>query len=550
MYTYDAHDQALVDARAHEFRDQVARRLAGQISEDEFKPLRLQNGLYLQLHAYMLRVAIPYGVLSADQLRMLGFLAERYDRGYGHFTTRQNIQYNWTQLSDVADMLDHLASVQMHAIQTSGNCIRNVTTDAYAGVAADEWVDPRPVAELLRQWSTLHPEFAFLPRKFKIAVTGAAEDRAAMKFHDIGIAASLGENGEPLFDIWVGGGQGRTPRVAVLFEAGVSLPNLLPVLDAMLRVYNLHGRRDNKYKARIKILVAEMGLEAYRDEVYADLANRDGSVFDEAPKEYARIEAQFAAAQQPPLTPTNVDRTDPAFAAWLDENVMAHRVEGYAAVTISLKSKGAIPGDATADQMKAIADLAERHSASEVRVTHRQNLVLPWVPQDELRAVFDALVELGLAEANIGLASDIIACPGLDYCALATARSIPVAQRLSIELRERERREDLRGITVNISGCINACGHHHAATIGILGLNKAEQENYQVTLAGRADEGAQVGSILGPGFDAESLPSAIHRILDAFQALRKDGEDLASVYARVGKDPFKQAAFAPLEQAA
>ncbi|MGD1887869.1 MAG: nitrite/sulfite reductase [Cohaesibacteraceae bacterium] len=550
MYTYDAHDQALVDARAHEFRDQVARRLAGQISEDEFKPLRLQNGLYLQLHAYMLRVAIPYGVLSADQLRMLGFLADRYDRGYGHFTTRQNIQYNWTQLSDVADMLDHLASVQMHAIQTSGNCIRNVTTDAYAGVAADEWIDPRPVAELLRQWSTLHPEFAFLPRKFKIAVTGAAEDRAAMKFHDIGIAASLGENGEPLFDIWVGGGQGRTPRVAVLFESRVSLPKLLPVLDAMLRVYNLHGRRDNKYKARIKILVAEMGLEAYRDEVYADLANRDGSVFDEAPKEYARIEAQFAAAQQPPLTPASVERTDPAFAAWLDENVIAHRVEGYAAVTISLKSKGAIPGDATAEQMKAIADLAERHSASEVRVTHRQNLVLPWVPQDELRAVFDALVELGLAEANIGLASDIIACPGLDYCALATARSIPVAQRLSIELREREKREDLRGITVNISGCINACGHHHAATIGILGLNKAEQENYQVTLAGRADEGAQVGSILGPGFDAESLPSAIHRILDAFQALRQDGEDLASVYARVGKDPFKQAAYAPLEQAA
>lgn len=550
MYTYDAHDQALVDARAHEFRDQVARRLAGQLTEDEFKPLRLQNGLYLQLHAYMLRVAIPYGVLSSDQLRMLGVLAEKYDRGYGHFTTRQNIQYNWTKLQDVADMLDDLASVQMHAVQTSGNCIRNVTTDAYAGVAADEYVDPRPVSELLRQWSTLHPEFAFLPRKFKIAVTGAAQDRAAMKFHDIGISVKAGEGGDPLFDIWVGGGQGRTPRVAVLFEESVSLNDLLPTLDAMLRVYNLHGRRDNKYKARIKILVAEMGLETYRAELKADMAGRDRAVFDAAPAEYARIAAQFADAQQPALTPVSVSRDDPAFAVWLDENVMAHRVDGYAAVTISLKAEGAIPGDATAEQMKAIADLAERHSASEIRVTHRQNLVLPWVPQAELRAVYDALVGQGLAEANIGLASDIISCPGLDYCALATARSIPVAQKLSQELRAREKREDLRGITVNISGCINACGHHHAATIGILGLNRAEQENYQITLAGRADEGAQVGTILGPGFAAEALPGAIHRILDTFQALRQTGENLADVYARVGKDPFKQAAYDTLERAA
>lgn len=550
MYTYDAQDQALVDARAAEFRDQVARRIDGKLSEDEFKPLRLQNGLYLQLHAYMLRVAVPYGVLSSDQLRMLGFLAEKYDRGYGHFTTRQNIQYNWTQLSDVSDMLDHLASVQMHAVQTSGNCIRNVTTDAYAGVAADEWVDPRPISELLRQWSTLHPEFAFLPRKFKIAVTGAAQDRAAMKFHDIGIAVRTGDAGELLSDVWVGGGQGRTPRVAVLFEAGVSLDDLLPTLDAMLRVYNLHGRRDNKYKARIKILVAEMGLEAYRAEVKADMAGRDRSIFDAVPAEYSRIEAQFLAAQQPARQPVSVVRDDPVFAAWLDENVMAHKVDGFAAVTVSLKAKGAIPGDATAAQMKAVADIADQHSSHEIRVTHRQNLVLPWVPQADLRAVYDALVEEGLAEANIGLASDIISCPGLDYCALATARSIPVAQRLSLELREREQREDLRGVTVNISGCINACGHHHAATIGILGLNRAEQENYQITLAGRADEGAQVGSILGPGFDADALPAAIHRILDAFQALREDGENLADVYARVGKEPFKQAAYPSLEQAA
>jgi sulfite reductase (NADPH) hemoprotein beta-component len=343
---------------------------------------------------------------------------------------------------------------------------------------------------------------------------------------------------------------GRTPRVAVLFEENVSLDDLLPTLDAMLRVYNLHGRRDNKYKARIKILVAEMGLETYRAEVQADMAGRDRSIFADAPAEYARIAAQFAEAQQPALTPVSVSRDDPAFGAWLDENVMAHRVDGYAAVTISLKAEGAIPGDATSEQMKAVADLAERHSASEIRVTHRQNLVLPWVPQGELRALYDALVEQGLAEANIGLASDIISCPGLDYCALATARSIPVAQRLSQELRAREKREDLRGITVNISGCINACGHHHAATIGILGLNRAEQENYQITLAGRADEGAQVGTILGPGFDAEALPGAIHRILDTFQALRKTGESLADVFARVGKGPFKQAAYAKLERAA
>lgn len=550
MYTYDAHDQALVDARASEFRDQVTRRLAGKLSEDEFKPLRLQNGLYLQLHAYMLRVAIPYGVLSSDQLRMLGLLAERFDRGYGHFTTRQNIQYNWTQLSDVSDMLDLLASVQMHAVQTSGNCIRNVTTDAYAGVAADEWVDPRPISELLRQWSTLHPEFAFLPRKFKIAVTGAAEDRAAMKFHDIGITAKAGPDGAPLFDIWVGGGQGRTPRVALLFQSAVVLDDLLPTLDAMLRVYNLHGRRDNKYKARIKILVAEMGLDAYRAQVANDMASIDRKQFAQAPEEYARIAAQFSAAQQPALTPVTVARHDPAFAAWLDENVMAHKVDGYAAVTISLKAKGAIPGDATADQLKAVADIAERHSASEIRVTHRQNLVLPWVPQSELFAVYTALVGQDLAEANIGLASDIISCPGLDYCALATARSIPVAQQLSKELRAREQREDLRGITVNISGCINACGHHHAAAIGILGLNRAEQENYQITLAGRADDQAQVGTILGPGFAADALPAAIHRILDTFQEAREPGENLADVYARLGKEPFKRAVYGDADRVA
>ena len=546
MYRYDDHDQAFVEARAREFRDQVERRLAGQLSEDEFKPLRLQNGLYLQLHAYMLRVAIPYGELSSTQLRKLGYIADTYDKGYGHFTTRQNIQFNWPKLVDTPDILDHLAEVQMHAIQTSGNCIRNVTSDPFAGVAADEFIDPRPISELMRQWSMLHPEFAFLPRKFKFAVTGAADDRAAIKFHDIGIWAKVDDEGKPLFDVYVGGGQGRTPRVAKLFENDVSLDDLMPLLDAMLRVYNLHGRRDNKYKARIKILVEELGLENYRDEVKAELAGIDRAPFASVAAEYERIKNLFEEGTpgMAPADPVDLSSADPAFKGWVEQNVAAHRVPGWAIAQISVKPKGGIPGDVTGEQMRKLADLADAYSKGELRITHRQNVVFPYVQAKDLKALYDGLAAIGLGEDNIGEASDIIACPGLDYCALATARSIPVAQELSSMLREREATDDLGSISLNISGCINACGHHHAANIGILGLNKAEKESYQITLGGRSDEHASVGDILGPGFAQEDVPGAVSKIIDAYLNLRADrNERFPDTYARVGKEPFKEAVY-------
>ena len=543
MYAYDQHDQAFVRARAKEFRDQVHRRLNGQLSEDEFKPLRLRNGLYLQLHAYMLRIAIPYGVLSSDQMRTLAHLAEHYDRGYGHFTTRQNIQFNWTKLADVPDMLDILADAGMHAIQTSGNCIRNVTTDAFAGVAGDEEVDPRPTAELLRQWSSLHPEFAHLPRKFKIAVVGAADDRAAMKFHDIGLRAYAGVAGErPSYDIWVGGGQGRTPRVARLFEERVLFHRLLPTLDSMLRIYNLHGRRDNKYKARIKILIDELGIEPYRDEVAADMAANDPAPFTVAGAEYDRIAAQFADPVA--SVSASIVAGEGVFGEWLANNVSTHRVEGHAVVSVSLKGRGEVPGDVTAEQMRGLADLADEHSRGELRITHRQNVVLPWVRASELTTLHERLVDLGLATGNIGLTSDIIACPGLDYCALATARSIPIAQELSEMLRTREAHGGGKGApTLNISGCINACGHHHAANIGILGLNRAETESYQITLGGRADSEARVGDILGPGFGVEEITGAIGRVMEAWDALREGEESFVATYDRVGKAPFKDAVY-------
>ncbi len=548
MYQYDNFDQDFVNARSAEFRHQVARRLSGELSEDEFKPLRLQNGVYLQLHAYMLRIAIPYGELSSAQLRMLGHIAETYDKGYGHFTTRQNIQFNWPKLVDIPDILDKLASVQMHAIQTSGNCIRNVTSDAFAGVAADEWIDPRIASELLRQWSMLHPEFAFLPRKFKFAVIGATEDRAAMKFHDIGIWAKVDAAGQPIFDIWVGGGQGRTPRVARLFKEAVSLADLLPMLDAMLRVYNLHGRRDNKYKARIKILVDEMGLEAYTKEVEAEFEALNKTPFAIVPQEYARIAQNIrgAAPKLEPLEEVISLKGSADQEAWLAANVHSHQVAGHAIVSISLKPQGGVPGDASASDMAAIADLADTYSKGLLRVTHRQNLVLPYVAAADLPALYTDLQRLGLATGNIGKASDIIACPGLDYCALATARSIPIAQALSHTLVPREAKGDLQGVSINISGCINACGHHHAANIGILGLNKAERENYQITLGGRSDEGARVGQILGPGVDADQVPGVINRILDTYLSARQEGEDFCAVYDRLGKDTFKEAAYVGL----
>lgn len=546
MYQYDSHDQSLVEKRALEFKYQVARRLRGELSEDEFKPLRLQNGLYLQLHAYMMRVAIPYGVIRGDQMKMLARIADKYDRGYGHFTTRQNIQFNWIKLTDVGDLLDDLASVQMHAIQTSGNCIRNVTTDAYAGVAADEWVDPRATAEFIRQWSTLHPEFSFLPRKFKIAIIGAAQDRAAMRFHDIGLRIRLDENNNIVYDVWVGGGQGRTPRISKPFRQNVSLGDLLPLLDSMIRVYNLAGRRDNKYKARIKILIDDLGVEEYARLVDEDLAEVDRIAFEGAEAEYHRIERYFThrlAAQPLDMNMPPEYEKDGDFRAWVKQNVMAHKVAGYGAATISLKAKGAIAGDISSRQMYQVAELAALYSENEIRVTHRQNLVLPWVPLNALFELYTKLKAFNLAEANIGLTSDIIACPGLDYCALATARSIPVAQALSNMLREKEIAGHADKTTLNISGCINACAHHHIANIGILGLNRTEKETYQITLGGSSNENAAIGEVLGPGFDQDDIPDVVETILTTYENHKAENESFIETYARIGKQPFKEAVY-------
>ncbi len=543
MYQYDELDQSIVEQRSAEFRAQVERRLAGKISEAEFKPLRLMNGLYLQLHAYMLRVAIPYGVLSARQMTKLADIADKYDRGYGHFTTRQNIQYNWPKLVETPDLLDELASVQMHAIQTSGNCIRNITTDPFAGVSADEEVDPRPLCELLRQWSTLHPEFAYLPRKFKFAITGSVNDRAAIKVHDIGLRVKRGSSGEVLTDVWLGGGQGRTPKIAQLFKTDLSVSDLLPYLEATMRVYNRYGRRDNKYKARIKILLAETGLEELQQQVDLEFASIDRSDFANTQAEYQRIEANIIA---PVYEETNEVSTDknPAFQAWCNQNVKPHKQNGYSIAVVSLKPAGGIPGDATSEQMRAVAKIAEQYSCNELRVTHRQNLVLPHVLNRDLYTVWQMLVEVELAEANIDLPSDIIACPGLDYCALATARSIPIAQAVSKKIRDTEKTTNLDGVSVNISGCINACAHHHVANIGVLGLNKGGVENYQLTLGGRHDQNASVGERIGPGVSADDVPDAIERIVNFYVDVRTQGESLSDTYDRLGKEPFKEAVYA------
>ncbi len=547
MYQYDQFDQQIVEQRSAEFRAQVERRLAGKISEAEFKPLRLMNGLYLQLHAYMLRVAIPYGVMSAGQMTALADIADKYDRGYGHFTTRQNVQYNWPKLVETPDILDELASVQMHAIQTSGNCIRNITTDPFAGVAADEDVDPRPLCELLRQWSTLHPEFAYLPRKFKFAITGSAVDRAAIKVHDIGLRLRRSGDGTPLVDVWVGGGQGRTPKVAQLFKEGLSVAQLLPYLEAIMRVYNRHGRRDNKYKARIKILLAETGLEALQEQVEQERELIGLEPFEQIDEELDRItrsliKPDYEAASR--KDSANATITDKGFVEWKRQNVVAHKHAGFAIALISLKPAGGIPGDATSEQMRAVADIAERYSFSELRVTHRQNLVLPHVMDGDLYSVWQALTEVGLAEGNIDLPSDIIACPGLDYCALATARSIPIAQAVSKKIRSTEIKTDLSGVSVNISGCINACAHHHVASIGVLGLNKAGVENYQLTLGGRNDQNASVGERLGPGVSGDDVPEAIEKIINIYTDVREVGESLSDTYDRVGKEPFRDAVYA------
>ncbi|CAD7335492.1 nitrite/sulfite reductase [Sphingomonadales bacterium 56] len=542
MYRYDSYDQSIVDARVEEFRDQVQRRLAGQLTEDQFKPLRLMNGLYLQLHAYMLRVAIPYGTLSAKQMRKLGEIARKYDKGYGHFTTRTNLQYNWIKLADAPDILAELATVEMHAIQTSGNCIRNISSDQYAGVAADEVTDPRPWAELLRQWSTFHPEFTYLPRKFKIAVIAAEEDRAAMRLHDIGLKL-ISRDGQIGAEVYAGGGMGRTPMVAPLINEFVTEDEIVPYLEACLRVYNRYGRRDNKYKARIKILVHELGVEEYKRQVEEEFAHMRTLGLNPPREELARIRPFFANPAYEQGLSEDIDRSDPAFALWVDRQVAAHKQPGYAIVNISLKPRGGIPGDASAEQIELVADLAERYSLDELRVTHAQNLVLPHVKKAELYAIWQKLDEAGLAEANLDLIGDIIACPGLDYCSLANARSIPLAQKLSERFADAGRQKELGELKVKISGCINACGHHHAGHIGVLGVDRKGVENFQLSLGGSGAQDAAVGQITGPGFSEDGVVDAIEKVTDLYLAERQEGERFLDTYRRLGMKPFKEAIY-------
>jgi sulfite reductase (NADPH) hemoprotein beta-component len=546
MYKYNDFDVAFVRERVSQFRDQVARRIDGSLTEDEFKPLRLMNGLYLQLHAYMLRVAIPYGTLNSRQMRQLAMIAARWDKGYGHFTTRQNVQFNWPKLNDVPDILDALADVEMHAIQTSGNTIRNVTADHFAGAAADELADPRPIAELLRQWSTDHPEFQFLPRKFKIAVTGSPNDRAVTKAHDIGLRI-IERNGDLGYQVLIGGGLGRTPMIGKVLHPFISGDDLLPYLEAVVAVYNLLGRRDNKYKARIKITVHETGLDEIRAMVEAEFARRKPIFAGIDQVMLAEIEHNFA----PPAFETlNYNRytstydANPIFRAWCDTNLAAHTADGYAIVSISLKAHGETPGDASAEQMRVMADLAETYGHDELRISHEQNVILPHVHKRHLPDIHARLKTVGLATANIGLISDIIACPGMDYCALATARSIPIAQDIALRFDELKLEHEIGPLKIKISGCINACGHHHVAHIGILGLDRAGVESYQITLGGDGTEDATIGERAGPGFGADDVIPAIERIVFAYLDLRQGpAETFLQAYRRVGMAPFKLALY-------
>jgi len=549
MYRYDNYDQTLVSERVEQFRDQVNRRVAGELSEDEFKPLRLMNGLYLQLHAYMLRIAVPYGTLSTVQLRKLAEIARRYDKGYGHFTTRQNLQFNWIRLEDTPDILAALATVEMHAIQTSGNCIRNVTADHFAGVAGDEIEDPRIYCEIIRQWSTFHPEFSFLPRKFKIAVTGSPHDRAAVKVHDIGLRMHRNEAGEIGFEVLVGGGQGRTPVIAKTIRPFLPKRHLLSYLEAILRIYNQLGRRDNLYKSRIKILVDSVGIDRFTQLVEEEWQQIRDGYLDLPVAEIERIRGFFAP---PPYRTLDAPvpeyegalRRDFRFARWVRTNVTPHKRPGYAIVTLSLKPTGGIPGDATDAQMDAVADLADRYGFGEVRVSHEQNLVLPDVAQADLHELWKLLETLELATPNVGLAGDIIACPGLDYCALANARSIPVAQQISKHFSDLTKLLDIGELKIKISGCINACGHHHVGHIGILGVDKHGSEFYQITLGGSADENASIGEIVGPSFGATEVVDAVETIIDTYLHVRADGERFLDTYRRIGIKPFKEKLYA------
>ncbi|AVR88348.1 MULTISPECIES: nitrite/sulfite reductase [Thauera] len=555
MYRYNETDQRLVDDRVRQFRDQMQRYLDGRLSEDDFRPLRLQNGLYVQRHAPMLRVAIPYGTMSSRQLRTLAHIARTWDRGYGHFTTRSNIQFNWVRLADVPDILALLATVQMHAIQTSGNCIRNITTDQFAGVAQDEVLDPRPYCEIVRQWSALAPEFLFLPRKFKIAIVGGAEDRAAVRFHDIGARARRNEQGEPGFEVFVGGGLGRTPMVGHCIKSFLPRAELLNYFEAILRVYNRHGRRDNKYKARIKILVKDLTLGGFAREVDAEWshARGGGNLLAEAACE--RMEAYFAP---PEYADVRVD--DPVFvvaraasrpfARWVERNVAAHRHPGYGIVTLSLKKTGVPPGDATADQMDLIADLADRFSGGEIRVSHEQNLILPNVARRDLHALWELARACGLATPNIGLLTDVVCCPGGDFCSLANAKSLPVAAAIQQRFDDLDYLFDLGPVELNISGCVNACGHHHIGHIGILGVDKNNEEWYQVTLGGSEGNRARLGRVIGPSFAASEIPEVIARLLHTYVGERHDGEGFIDTVERIGLDPFKAAVYGERHEAA
>ena len=552
MYKYDAIDQTLVDQRVAQFRDQVSRRINGTLAEEEFRPLRLQNGLYHQRHAYMLRVAIPYGLLSAKQLRTLALIADKYDRGYGHFTTRQNIQFNWIELEQTPDILAELAKVEMHAIQTSGNCIRNITSDAFAGVAGDEYIDPRPVCELLRQWSTLHPEFAHLPRKFKFAINGAKEDRTVLLCHDVGIELKNNTKGELVADIYAGGGMGRTPILGSLIKQDVPWEVLPSYLTALLRVYNRFGRRDNLYKARIKILVKALGPEEFARQVEGEWAHIQNTDDNFTQAEWDRVAKHFtkpayktlSALTTEQLIASTPESEKAAFARWLERNVKSHQVAGYASVILSLKPHGTVaPGDATVAQMNAIADLSDQYSFGELRVTHEQNLVLADVEQSKLLELWQAAKQQHVALPNIGLLTDIIACPGGDFCSLANAKSLPIAKAIQERFDNLDYLFDLGDISLNISGCINSCGHHHVGNIGVLGVDKDGEEWYQITLGGEQGNDAAIGKVIGPSFYADEIPDVITKVINTYVTHRTEDESFIQTYQRLGVTPFKEAAY-------
>ncbi|WP_150776506.1 nitrite/sulfite reductase [Pseudomonas fluorescens] len=546
MYQYDDYDRALVFERVAQFRDQVERFMAGELSEEEFLPLRLQNGLYMQKHAYMLRVAIPYGTLSAEQMRTLASIASDYDRGYGHFTTRQNMQFNWIELAEVPDILERLAQVNMHAIQTSGNCVRNITTEAFAGVAADELIDPRPLAEILRQWSTINPEFLFLPRKFKIAICSAKQDRAAIMMHDIGLYLHPGRDGQMLLRVIVGGGLGRTPILGLQIREGLPWQHLLSYVEAVLRVYNRHGRRDNKYKARIKILVKALGIEAFAKEVEEEWQHLKDGPAQLTEAEYQRVASAFVPPVYHTLADTDLDfgtrlAESPAFARWVARNVQPHKVPGYTSVVLSTKpGMAAPPGDVTAVQMLAVADWSQRFGFGEIRIAHEQNIVLPDVPKTDLYALWQLACKHDLGSANVGLLTDIIACPGGDFCALANAKSIPIAQAIQSRFDKLDYLHDLGDISLNISGCMNACGHHTIGNIGILGVDKNGSEWYQITLGGAQGKHSALGKVIGPSFSAAEVPQVIERIIGTFVRYREHEELFVDTVARIGMEPFKE----------